>query len=243
MPEVQKQVASDSLENFISRNRAEADPGSGFCVASERILQVNVDGKVWQTFGSAIAYYGDIEFSRLPTAKAKHLSTAFLREVEPLVAAEGKGRLFCAFEGRHIRIVQLTGETLNVCSTGLLAFEDSLDFELFVPNFEVSATSGGIFGVKLSGKGYVAISVHGQPIVLPVTSERPLHTDPHATIAWTEGLEPTLSTDLTWRTFLLHGGGQSFQMHFKGNGDVAIQPGKNARQFKGEKIKKLIKKV
>ena len=242
MAETQKQMASNSLNDFIDQNRCTGSEGPGFSVIFERILRVDVDGKVWINLGSAIAHYGDLKFRRLPAFKTKNLSELMVNAVEPLVSAEGKGQLYCAHHGGHLRTVRLSGQSLNVSGDELLAFEDTLDFEMFMVEFDVSVTSGGLFGVKLSGEGSLAIAMHGDPLVLPVTPEAPLFTDPHATVAWTEGLKPTLKTDITWRTLLLHGGGETFQMQFEGDGFVVVQPSQDPLKFDGKKLKKLIVK-
>jgi uncharacterized protein (AIM24 family) len=102
-----------------------------------------------------------------------------------LVEASGKGQLYCAKAGWHLRTIYLHNETLSISSNELIAFEKSLDFELELIGKGLSIATGGIVEVKISGAGWVAIGVHGDPLVLPVTQDRPLFTDPHATVAWT----------------------------------------------------------
>jgi uncharacterized protein (AIM24 family) len=238
--DAQQQKAAGSLESFIAENSDRSDPNSRFEKISARMLRIDVSGNVWLNLGTAIAYYGDLKFRRLPTLKTKNLKKLALREIIPFVGAEGKGRLYCAHQGWRLRTVRLSGETLNVAGNELLAFEDSLDFEIFMVGIGVSVTSGGIFGVRLSGEGSLAIAVHGDPLVLPVSSDEPLFTDPHATIAWTEGLTPTLKTDLTWHTWFAHGGGESFQMQFGGDGYVVVQPSQDPAKLSWKKLKKLL---
>ena len=49
-------------------------------------------------------------------------------------------------------------------------------------------------------------------------------TDPNATIAWSGSLTPELKTDVSLRTFLGRGSGESMQMCFQGDGFVIVQP-------------------
>lgn len=240
MPEVQKRKANNSLENFIRENSEQGEPESRFELVSQRVLRIDVDGRVWLNLGAAIAFYGNLKFNRLPTLKAKKLTKMALREIAPLVFAEGKGRLYCAHIGWHIRTIRLSGETLNISTTELLAFEDSLDFEMSMIGSGVSLTSGGVVAAKLSGEGWFAIAVHGDPLVLPVTPDEPLNTDPHATVAWTEGLKPELRADLTWRSLIKHGGGEPFQIYFAGSGHVVVQPSEDPMKFTGKKLKSLL---
>jgi uncharacterized protein (AIM24 family) len=93
-------------------------------------------------------------------------------------------------------VIQLSGESVNVSAHELLAIESTLDFNMFLIGEGLSGMTGGMFGAKVSGTGSLAIAVHGDPMVLPVTPANDLRTDPHATVAWTEGLEPKLSVDL-----------------------------------------------
>src|SRR5688572_23669581 len=100
-----------------------------FVQESERMLRIDVDGGVWLKPGAAIAYRGHIRFERLPTLGAHSVVDAALREMAPIVRGSGRGRLYCGNHGSHLRIVRLTGETINVVSDDLVAFEDTLLFE------------------------------------------------------------------------------------------------------------------
>ena len=234
--EIQKQKASPFAD--FPRDTVAAD--SNFVKSSERIVRMNIDGRAWLKLGSEIAHYGDIKFKRLPPLKAKGISEKLLRTMTHLVSAEGKGVVYCATKGWRVRIIKLADGTVNVAGNELLAFEDSLEFDMFMVGTGISATSGGIFGVKLSGTGSLAIAVHGDPMVLPVTPGNDLNTDPHATVAWTEGLVPTLVTDLSWKSLIGKGGDEAFQMHFTGTGEIVIQPSEDSAKFTPKMLKKLI---
>ena len=81
---------------------------------------MDVDGCVWLKPGAAIGYRGDIAFERLPVLRAESVMDAVLRETAPLVRAVGKGRLYCGFHGAHLRVVQLTGESIVVAPSQTL---------------------------------------------------------------------------------------------------------------------------
>jgi uncharacterized protein (AIM24 family) len=53
---------------------------------------------------------------------------------------------------------------------------------------------------------------------------RAVRTDPNATIAWSGTLTPEFRTDISLKTFLGRGSGESIQMEFNGHGFVVIQP-------------------
>jgi uncharacterized protein (AIM24 family) len=84
--------------------------------------------------------------------------------------------------------------------------------------------AGGLFNVKLEGTGMVAITSHYDPMTLIVTPDQPVITDPNATIAWSGSLTPNFKTDISLKTFVGRGSGESIQMEFVGNGFVVIQP-------------------
>jgi uncharacterized protein (AIM24 family) len=200
---------------------------SSFNAESDRILGIDVDGGVWIKPGAAIAYRGDLLFERLPTAGALSIDEAAMRELSPLVRANGTGRLYCAHRGSHVRILQLRGETIVVSAQELLAFEESLDFGMSLVGHGVGIAAGGLIVTSLSGVGAVAIATHGEQLRLEVTPGTPVSTDPHATVAWSGGLTPRLKTDLSWRSAIGHGGQQPIQMFFEGLGFVIVQPFKD----------------
>jgi uncharacterized protein (AIM24 family) len=53
---------------------------------------------------------------------------------------------------------------------------------------------------------------------------QPIFTDPNATVAWSGSLQPDIRTDMTLKTFLGRGSGESIQLQFEGEGWVVLQP-------------------
>ena len=49
-------------------------------------------------------------------------------------------------------------------------------------------------------------------------------TDPNATVAWSGNLEPNIRMDVSLKTFVGRGSGESIQTEYHGNGFVVIQP-------------------
>lgn len=201
-----------------------------FSQVSERLLGIDVDGGVWLKPGAAVAYRGAVGFARRATLDARSASDAALRELSPLVRAAGRGRLYCAQHGAHVRILQLSGETLFVVWQELLAFEESLAFKPTFVAHGLGLAAGGLIAIELSGHGALAIATHGETLTLPVSQADPLTTDPHATVAWTGGLAPRMRTDLSWRSLVRHGGQEPVQMYFDGEGAVVVQPYEDPRR-------------
>ena len=84
--------------------------------------------------------------------------------------------------------------------------------------------AGGLFNVKLGGTGMLAITSHHDPLTLKVSPNKPVITDPNATVAWAGTLSPEIKTNVSVKTFLGRGSGESIQMKFQGEGFVVIQP-------------------
>lgn len=113
---------------------------------------------------------------------------------------------------------------LFVNGNDVLAFEPGLQFEIKMMKKVAAMLSGGLFNIRVSGSGMLAITSHYDPVTLRVTPDRPVFTDPNATIAWSGTLEPEFKTDMSLKTFLGRGSGESFQMAFRGDGFVVVQP-------------------
>jgi uncharacterized protein (AIM24 family) len=224
-----------TFEEYLRNNSEKGTPGTGFDQESEHILRIDVDGSIWLRPGSAIAYRGEFSFERLPTLKGDSLEEMVLRELTPLARAVGKGRIYCAQRGYTLRILQLAGGEICINGGSILAFEDTLQFEMSVIGHGVSVAAGGLFIVRLSGNGKLAFAVHGDPLTMQVTPDTPVITDPHATLAWSGELEPELMTGLNWKSLFRHGGGEPFQLVFRGDGFVAVQPSEEPANWKPKK--------
>ena len=79
-------------------------------------------------------------------------------------------------------------------------------------------------GSRARASALIAITSHYNPMTLRVTPGSPVFTDPNATIAWSANLSPDFKTDISFKTFLGRGSGESFQMKFEGDGFVVVQP-------------------
>jgi uncharacterized protein (AIM24 family) len=216
-----------TLAEFVSQNRQQ-DRGQGvFELESSRMLEVNLNGRMWTKMGSMVAYLGNIKFTRegmMEHGVGTFLKKAVSGEGARLTKAEGAGRLYLADTGKKVQILNLQGETIFVNGNDLLAFEDSIKWEIKMMRKLSAMMAGGLFNVRLSGQGMVAITSHHDPLVLMVSPQSPVTTDPNATIAWSGALTPEFKTDISLKTFFGRGSGESIQMRFAGEGFVVIQP-------------------
>lgn len=121
-------------------------------------------------------------------------------------------------------ILELDGQSISVNGNDVLAFEETVQWDIKMMKRIAGFMSGGLFNVLLKGKGMVAITTHYDPLTLQVTKDRPVFTDPNATVAWSGNLQPDLRTDISLKTLVGRSSGESFQMAFTGEGFVVIQP-------------------
>ncbi len=216
-----------SIKQFVE-NTGQKDLGQGnFELERDRLLEVNLDGRVWMKKGTMVAYNGDIRFTRegvLEHGLGKLVKKAVTGEGLSLTKAEGKGKLYLAEMGKKVTILELDGQSIYVNGNDLLAFEETVKWDIKMMKRIAGFMSGGLFNVLLEGKGMVAITTHYDPLTLQVTKDRPVFTDPNATVAWSGNLQPDLRTDISLKTLVGRSSGESLQMAFTGEGFVVIQP-------------------
>jgi len=242
-------LARNSREKSLVESVESKTGKTGFQVVENRLVLIEVDGFVWIKRGTVIAYHGDLMFrrenvfqSKAVGAQSGPIEAAVKREIVPLARAEGKGGLYISDDGAHSHVVRLEGESVYVVSSNLLAFEPTLDHEVLMVG-GVGVLAGGIFVIKISGHGYVAISAKGDPLTLRVTPDDAVSTDPTATIAWTGSLWPKLKTDLEMLTLVAHGGGEPIQMLFSGEGLVIVHARSRLEAMRSGLIKRVASKV
>jgi uncharacterized protein (AIM24 family) len=216
-----------SLEEFVASTQ-QTDRGEGlFEMESPRMLEVNLDGMIWIKMGAMTAYRGNIKFERegiLEKGIGKFLKKAVTGEGARLTKAVGNGQLYLADMGKSVQILNLQNESIVVNGNDLLAFEPAIQWDIKMMRKVSAMVAGGLFNVRLTGTGMVAITSHFEPLTLMVRPDMPIRTDPNATIAWSGSLTPEFKTDMSFKTFLGRGSGESFQMEFVGEGFVVIQP-------------------
>jgi uncharacterized protein (AIM24 family) len=216
-----------SLQEFVSVT-TQKDRGQGlFELEGPRMLEVNLNGLIWMKTGAMKAYIGQIKFERegvFEHGLGKFFKKALTGEGTRLTKANGQGTMYLADEGKSIQILQLNGESIFVNGNDLLAFEPTLKWDITMMRKLSAMLAGGLFNVKLEGHGLLAITTHHEPLTLVVQPGRPVRTDPNATIAWSGTLQPEFKTDISLKTFLGRGSGESIQMEFNGQGFVVIQP-------------------
>lgn len=221
-------MAVQTIRDFLAANADRIQQTGAFELESDRFLQANLNGDLWIKMGSMVAYRGNIRFERegiLEQGLGQMLKKAVTGEGARLTRATGQGHLYLADAGKKVTLLQLTNEAIVVNGNDLLAFQPaSLKHEITMLRKVAALAAGGLFNVRLTGSGIVAITTHYDPLVLAVAPGQPVFTDPNATVAWSANLQPDFKTDIQFKTFLGRGSGESFQMRFDGEGFVVVQP-------------------
>jgi uncharacterized protein (AIM24 family) len=215
-----------SLQDFV-KDHEQQDLGTPWQLENSKTLEINLNNNsVFTKKGSMIAYYGEMKFERTTGTKdlGKMLKGFLTGEGVPIMSATGKGKLYVADGAKQICLVKLNGESISLNGNDILAYENTLQWDVELNKNLSSITALGLFSLKLSGNGNVAFTSHGKPLVLPVKPGSPLYTDPNATVCWSSSLSRTLKKDVSIKTFIGRASGESYQVCFEGEGFVVVQP-------------------
>lgn len=221
-------MAIKSLNEFLDASVQKDLSPEVFELESAHLLEIKLNGRVWSKAGSMVAYQGAVKFIRqgvMEQGLGNLLKKALSGEGMQLMKMEGNGRVYVADAGKKITLLRLNGESIFVNGNDVLAFEDGIESTITMMKRMAGMMSGGLFNVKLSGSGVVAITSHYEPLTLRVSTQGgPVFTDPNATVAWSGGLTPDFVTDISLGTLLGRGSGESIQLKFSGEGWVVVQP-------------------
>lgn len=217
-----------SIEAFLASTAQDDSKHDFFQLENPQLLEINLSGqRVMLKRGTMVAYDGHIKFERegfLSQGLGNLFKKAISGEGTSMMKAEGTGRLYVADSAKYVHIINLTNDTINVNGNDVLAYEESVRSDIQLLKSAGGMLGGGLFQVRLSGNGHIALTTQGRPLTLRVTPTHPVCTDPNATVAWSGNLAPRIKTDISLKTLLGRGSGESFQMLFEGDGWVMIQP-------------------
>ena len=210
-------VSETNLEQF-----REVSPAGRFTLQNSAMLKVSLEGdQIQAKVGSMVAYQGDVRFEYQSGGLGRFFKKAVTGEGVKLMTATGTGELFLAQDKRKIMILELNDEQMTVNGENILAFEPGIDWD--IRRVEgAGRLAGGLFDVVLEGTGKVAVTSDGEPVLLDTGT--PTFADPDSAIAWSGGVRTSIRSDVSFKTFMGRGSGESFQIAFEGPGWVLIQP-------------------
>ncbi|MGC0338038.1 MULTISPECIES: AIM24 family protein [Streptomyces] len=208
----------------LSAHRAAAT-GVRMSVHSSKTLKVTmVTGQdLIAKAGSMIAYDGYVQFDGAPASLRRSAEEMVSGEGGKLMLARGDGDLYLADYGGDILVLHLGGEALSVNGATLLACDASLDLAIEPVKGLAKLSGSGLTNLVVKGTGWVALVSRGIPMALDC-AERETYVDPDALVAWTTGLEMKARRTIKASALIGRGSGEAFQIGFKGQGFVVVQP-------------------
>jgi uncharacterized protein (AIM24 family) len=140
-----------------------------------------------------------------------------------LMLCRGDGELYLADYGGDVLVVHLNDEALSVNGPTLLACDASLQLTIEPVKGLAKLSGSGLTNLVIRGTGWVALVSRGVPISLDC-GERETYVDPDALIAWTDGMDMKARRTVKAGALIGRGSGEAFQIGFKGQGFVVVQP-------------------
>ncbi len=210
----------DSLAQYDETTSTEA-----FALQNSKLLKVSLrDVTIQAKLGSMVAYQGDVRFEHAGQGgMSRMLKKAVTGEGQTLMKIAGTGEVFLAETAQEIHIVSLENDKITVNGANLLAFDAGIDWSIERMQGASAVMGGGLYNTALQGTGSVAILSDGPPVRLDVGSS-PTFADPQAAITWSSGVTTSIKTDVSMKSMLRGGSGESVQMAFGGQGWVLVQP-------------------
>ncbi|HEY0127672.1 MAG TPA: AIM24 family protein [Rubrobacteraceae bacterium] len=214
-------MSETNLEQF-----REVTPAGRFTLQNSSLLKVRLDNDSIQAkLGSMVAYQGEVRFEHQGGGLGRFFKKALTGEGVKLMSATGTGDLFLAQDARKVMVIDLQNERMTVNGDSILAFDGDVDWD--IRRVEgAGRLAGGLFNVVLEGTGKVAVTSHGEPVLLDTSTTT--FADPESAIAWSGGVRTSVRSDFSFKTFMGRGSGESFQIAFEGPGWVLIQPSEGA---------------
>jgi uncharacterized protein (AIM24 family) len=170
-----------------------------------------------------VAYQGQVTFEHKSAGSiGKMMRRLVTSEDTPLMTVAGQGEVFFADTAKDVFLVQLEDDGLSVNGSALLAMDASLEYDVHRVK-GAGMMSGGMFNTLIQGRGTVALTSDGQPLILDC-SQTPTYVDINAAVCWSAGLVPQVVNSMNVKSMLRGGTGEAFQYAFQGQGFVVVQP-------------------
>jgi stress response protein SCP2/uncharacterized protein (AIM24 family) len=174
--------------------------------------------------GSMVLYQGKVDFSYKGAGFAGRIVGNATGQEMQLMRCTGQGQVFFAENSAHLHPVELQGDAICVASENVLAFDESLSYE--VRRIEGHGIPGGaLFTMQFQGTGTIVVKTHGTPVVLPVTPTT--FVDSNAVVAWSAAAQVIVSSQVRMRRNAYPGHtGEGVNLQFRaapGN-FVVVQP-------------------
>lgn len=209
--------------NLFEQSHREVATSERFTLQNAKMLKVALGPDVLALKGSMVAYQGQATFQHEGSGSiSRFMKRALTSEDTPLMRVNGQGEVFFAHNAENVFILNLEGDGVSVGGHNLLAFDAELEWD--VRRVEgAGVVSGGLFNTVISGRGSVALTADGEPVLLDC-AEQPTYVDVQAAVAWSANLVPDVVSSMNVRSLLRGGTGEAAQYAFHGPGFVVVQP-------------------
>ncbi|MEV6138079.1 AIM24 family protein [Nocardia sp. NPDC051990] len=225
-PMSSQQGALPMQSELFNPSHAEVN-GIGIQKQGGKMIKVAVNGETMARAGSMVAYQGDLHFKALGSGGiGRAIQHRLTGEGVPLMQVSGRGDLFLANAAADVHIVDLDGtDGLTINGANVLAFDPSLSYNIQrVHGAAGFASNAGFFNCVFTGRGRIAITTDGHPVVLNV--DQPTYADPQAAVAWSSSLSTSIKRNDSFGLGRLIGRstGEGLTLSFSGRGFVIVQP-------------------
>jgi uncharacterized protein (AIM24 family) len=203
----------------------ETNGGEPFSLQNAKLLKVELsDVTIQAKLGAMVAYQGEIKHEHAGSGGlSKLIKKSVTGEGTRLMKISGSGEVFLADHAQEIHLIKLEDDKLTINGANLLAFDAGIEWDIKKVEGLSGALAGGLFNLELAGSGWVALLSDGPPLLLQVEEARTF-ADPAAAIAWSSGVTTSVKTDMSMKTLIGRGSGESVQLAFGGSGWLLIQP-------------------
>ncbi|WP_188544014.1 AIM24 family protein [Rhodococcoides trifolii] len=223
---VPTQGALPMQSELFAPNYAESTAGVGIQKQGSKMAKVGMNGEVMARAGSMIAYQGDLKFEALGAGGIGNIVRQKLSgEGVPLMKVSGRGDLFLANAAQDVHIIDLDGsDGLTINGANVLAFDTTLSYKIGRVQGAAMGSNAGLFNCVFTGRGRIAITTDGVPVVLNV--DQPTFADPQAAVCWSSSLQTGVKRNdqMNFGTLIGRSTGERFTLSFSGQGFVVVQP-------------------
>ena len=191
-----------------------------FHVRPDGGLEIASRGVVFVRKGSVVWYSGKMHFASEPSFKGTRL--------ERILRADGRGYLYVHDPGRQAYRRELTGQSLYLEGSRILALDNGLSFRLEpIHDFRMNRR---VDILKIFGRGSVILSVGGPLLAHEVSPEFPLNVSSRDLVAWTGDLVPSVLEDRFLEEVMMPDVGSAPKIRFEGEGTVLTEPPRPRRR-------------
>ncbi|MET9254282.1 TerD family protein [Streptomyces sp. NPDC003717] len=205
----------------------EAPTGQRWTSQNNKLVRVDLGAggqPVLARQGSMVLYQGKVDFSYKGAGFAGRIAGNATGQEMQLMRCTGRGQVFLAENSALLHPIELQGEALCVSAENVLAFDESLQYE--VRRIEGHGIPGGaLFTMQFQGTGTIVVKTQGIPVVLPVTPTT--FADCNAVVAWSAAAQVVVSSQVRMRRNAYAGdSGESVNLQFRAapGSFVVVQP-------------------